>query len=330
MNGFAARKPEKVKLPVSRGYEGMVSKQMIEDLKRSVIAVPPLARNADLSVNRDANAALIRYLEDGGIRTLMYGGNANFQNIGLYEYAAILEMLLEIASQRTWLIPSAGPDFGKMMDQAEVLRRLPFSTAMVLPATSAFSQAGVEDGIRRFAERLGRPAIAYVRSEAYLAPAQLQRLVDSGTVRFIKYAIVRKHTREDAYLADLVARVDRNRIVSGFGERPAIDHMRTFGLAGFTSGCVCIAPRISQAILEAIRHGEFDTAEELRARFLPLEDCRDAYDPVRVLHEAVSLAGIANTGPLLPLQYNLESAHHQRVGEAARVLRALNDAAVPA
>ena len=56
------------------------------DLARSVLSVPPLARRADLTLDPDANRALIRHLEAGGVSTLMYGGNANFYNIGLYEY----------------------------------------------------------------------------------------------------------------------------------------------------------------------------------------------------------------------------------------------------
>ena len=53
------------------------------DLSRSVIAVPPLARRADLSLDRDANRALIRHLEAGGVRSLMYGGNASALITGL-------------------------------------------------------------------------------------------------------------------------------------------------------------------------------------------------------------------------------------------------------
>ena len=86
------------------------------DLGASVLAVPPLARNADLSLNRAANQSLIRHLEAGGVSTLMYGGNANFYNVGLYEYASILDMLEELAAPGSWVIPSVGPDFGKMMD----------------------------------------------------------------------------------------------------------------------------------------------------------------------------------------------------------------------
>src|SRR5439155_13583271 len=63
------------------------------DLARSVIAVPPLARLPSLELNLGANRALIRHLDEGGVTTLMYGGNANFYNVGLYEYAAILDFL---------------------------------------------------------------------------------------------------------------------------------------------------------------------------------------------------------------------------------------------
>ncbi len=78
------------------------------DLTKSVVAVPPLARNTDLTLNRAANAALIRHMEQGGVSTLMYGGNANFYNISAGEYAATLDMLLELASPGSWIIPRSG------------------------------------------------------------------------------------------------------------------------------------------------------------------------------------------------------------------------------
>ena len=74
-----------------------------------------------------------------------------------------------------------------------------------------------------------------------------------------------------------------------------------------------------------MRRNDYETAERLRAAFLPLEDCRDAYNPVRVLHEAVTLAGIADMGPVLPLMSNLDAADAAKVREAAKALRALND-----
>ena len=103
------------------------------DLAASVLAVPPLAWQADLTLNREANAAIVDHLQAGGVTTLMYGGNANFYNLGLADYVPVLSLLQELAAPETWVIPSVGPDYGKMMDQAAVLRDLDFPTAMVLP-----------------------------------------------------------------------------------------------------------------------------------------------------------------------------------------------------
>lgn len=297
---------------------------MHSDLNRSVVAVPPLARNNDLTLNREANAALIRHMEQGGVSTLMYGGNANFYNIPAGEYAATLDMLLELASPESWIIPSVGPDFGKMMDQVDALRARPFPTAMVLPAGTASTIAGAENGIARFAERLGKPVIAYVRSEAYLSPAAIGRLVDKGLVTAVKYAIVRDNPSADAFLTELIERMDKSRIISGIGERPAIIHWREFGLHAFTSGSVSVAPRASTAVLEALKAGDYDEAERLRMAFLPFETLRDTINPIRVLHDGVTLAGIADMGPILPLLSNLEPEASERVAPVARSLNAFS------
>jgi dihydrodipicolinate synthase/N-acetylneuraminate lyase len=79
-------------------------------------------------------------------------------------------------------------------------------------------------------------------------------------------------------------------------------------------------------MLKAIRAKDWDRAEQIRATFRPLEDIRNAINPIRVLHEAVRLAGIADTGPLLPLLSNLEPSQHPRLQEAARQLLASNAA----
>jgi len=299
----------------------------LADLSRSVLAVPPLARNGDLTLNREANAAMIRHLERGGVSTLLYGGNANLYNIGMYEYGALLDMLEQTASADSWVIPSAGPDFGKLLDQAKVLRGRAFPTAMVLPQTFPATPAGSEKAIRLFAERYGRPVIVYLKAENFLTPAHVARLVDAGLVAAIKYAVVRSDPAEDPFLKSLLDRVEPARIVSGIGERPAVVHLRQFGLAGFTSGSVCVGPRGSTRLLAALKSGDWTAADALRAAYLPLEDLRDAHSPIRVLHEAVSLAGIADMGPILPQLSNIGSEHHAAIRAAARALLA-HDAAL--
>ena len=292
----------------------------VGDIARSVLAVPPLARAADLSVNRAANRALTRHLEEGGVRTLMYGGNANFYHVGVGGYAATLDALAEDAGDDTWVIPSAGPDFGKLMDQAPILRDRAFPTAMVLPLTAPATPGGVARGIRLFAEALGRPVILYLKADGYLTVELVKALFDDGVAIAVKYAVVRDDPAADPFLARLVDAVDRSRIISGIGERPAITHLRAFGLPAFTSGSVCVAPAASTALLAALRAGDLAAAERLRAAFLPLEDLRDALGPIRVLHDAVTGAGIADMGPMLPMLETLEEPERGRVAAAARAL----------
>lgn len=293
-----------------------------DDLSSSVLAVPPLARHDDLTVNPDANALLIRHLEAGGVTTLLYGGNANFYNVALSEYERILESLIDAAADDSWLLPSVGPAYGTMMDQAEIVRDLGFPTAMVLPATLAATPEGVETGLRRFAERFGKPIVLYLKFEGYLNVDGVRRLVDDGLVSCIKYAVVRENPSVDAFLSELSESIDRRYMISGIGERPAIAHVRDFELPAFTSGSVCLAPRASTRLLHALRDGEIDEAARIRERFLPLEDLRDAINPIRVLHDAVTAADIADMGPILPLTSNLEPHHRERVAAAARELAA--------
>ena len=77
---------------------------------------------------------------------------------------------------------------------------------------------------------------------------------------------------------------------------------------------------MSASMLDHIVTGHWEKAETIRRTFRPLEDLRNAINPIRVLHEAVRLAGISETGPLLPLMTNLEEPHHAAVRDAAKKL----------
>lgn len=291
-----------------------------DDLRASVIAVPPLARNADLVFDPTENTRLIKHLEAGGVTTLLYGGNANFYHLSLGEYESILSSLAESAAADSLIVPSVGPAFGTMMDQLSLLKNTDFPSVMVLPHTILTTPQGVETGIRKFAEALGKPIVLYIKYDNYIDPENAQRLVDDGLVSWIKYAIVRDNPAEDDYLKKLTTLVDPAIIVSGIGEQPAIIHLRDFGITGFTAGCVCIRPDLSQQMLQAIQAGDFEQAEKIRTIFEPLENLRNSINPVRVLHDAVSLTNIADMGPALPLLSNLSETEKESVAKAANEL----------
>jgi dihydrodipicolinate synthase/N-acetylneuraminate lyase len=277
------------------------------DLTRSVLSVPPLCRRADFAIDREQNIRLLAHLRAGGVSTFMYGGNANLYNMAPSEFALFCELVQGIAESGDWIIPSVGSDYGKAADQLAFLRGQPFPTAMLLPHRFPATPSGVATGIRKLADIYGKPLIAYVKDDGYVEAADLGRLMADGAICAIKYAIVRKDPAVDPFLDELLNVVPRERVISGIGERPAIMHLRRFNLAAFTSGSVCVAPRLSTALLRALQRGDDREAERLRTLFLPLEDLRDQHSPLRVLHAAVAAAGIADTGPLLPFLANIEA-----------------------
>jgi dihydrodipicolinate synthase/N-acetylneuraminate lyase len=285
------------------------------------MAVPPLARTADGAIDRTANEKIIRHIEAGGVSLLLYGGNANVYHLPLDDYEPLLAMLAETAGSTTLVVPSAGPTYGLLLEQAKVIRRHRFQTVMVLPQQGITTSAGVATGVRKFVEAAGVPALLYIKHDGYIEPADAARLCNDGLISAIKYATVRDNPAHDPYLRELVGVVDPATIISGIGEQPAIVHMRDFGLGGFTTGCGCVAPALSQAMLGAIRRHDWAEAERIRKVFEPLEDLRNAISPIRVLHEAVAGAGIAATGPLLPLLDPVEEEHRSTIAAAAQALR---------
>ena len=70
-------------------------------------------------------------------------------------------------------------------------------------------------------------------------------------------------------------------------------------------------------LLHALQSGDYPTAGEIQSSFRPLEDLRNSINPVRVLHRAVELAGIAQMGPLLPLLSDVETGHISSIQDAA-------------
>lgn len=300
-----------------------------EKLRASVLSVPPLARAGDLSLAPAANRALCDHLRAGGVTTFLWGGNANLYNMGVSEFGPFLAMLEAIAAPGDWHIPSIGPDFGKALDQAEILRNSRFDTAMVLPMRFPATPAGIANGLAAIATRAQRPLIAYVKDDGYIAPADLAALLKDGSLCAVKYGTVRANPAEDAELAAIVKACGAESVISGIGERPVIDHFELFGLRAFTSGSVCIAPRLSMDILAALTAGDRSRAAAIREVFLPLEDLRDAHSPLRVLHEAVRLAGIAETGPMQPMLSNItDPAVLAAIAPAAKALLAANAAAL--
>lgn len=305
-----------------------------------VFAVPPLPRRTGPrhTIDFDAAEAVAKHIQDGGITRYLYGGNAFLYHITLDEYETLLGWLDGFDAKR-WPIPSVGPSFGRSIDQAKLIRRHAFRTVMALPCNDPRDARGMEAGLREIADAIGVPLILYLKSEDGFGSDKdagldaVGRLVNDGVAVAIKYAVVLDNPSRDPYLDGLLRRVDRERVISGMGERPAIVHMRDFALPGFTTGSGCVASRTCSNLFDACVRKEWSRAEELRSQFMPLEDLRDAWGPARVLHHATELAGIAPTGPIPPFVSGLNEKQAQELRPVAQELRerdsVLPDHAVP-
>lgn len=133
------------------------------------------------------------------------------------------------------------------------------------------------DGLRS----QGKKVIVYVKSDKVFTPQSIADLVAEGLVVAVKYAVVRDDPSDDEFLAELCSLIDPKMIISGIGERPAAAHFDDFGVAGFTTGSVCIAPRLSSMLLQALHAGDAAEAARIRTLFIPLEDLRDHWSPIR-------------------------------------------------
>jgi dihydrodipicolinate synthase/N-acetylneuraminate lyase len=296
---------------------------MTQDLisLNGVFAVPPLARapGKARAIDFEENTRVVRYIAKGGISRLIYGGNAFLYHMPLDEYEQLLAWQAGIKEDGLWFIPSAGPSYGRLIDQAKLFRRFAVPCVMTLPCGDPRDAAGLARGLREFAQAAGARLMLYLKEESNMGADLIAgldvvgQLVDEGICIAIKYAVVREDPAQDRYLEQLLKRVDRRIVISGIGERPAIIHLRQWGLPGFTTGSGCLAPRLSAAIFSACRAADYAEAERIRSRFLDLEDLRDAWGPARVLHHAMELAGVARTGPIPPFVSELSAEQQKRI-----------------
>ena len=249
----------------------------------------------------------------------MYGGNANFYNLGLLEYPLILEVLTDIAPDGRLDHPVDRRRFrqGARPGRDPESLRLPDRDG---PADGERHQAG------RHRHRPSPPRRRLPQAGHRLCPGRelssrrriSPRSSPTAPSARVKYAVERKDPAEDRYLAAIVDAAGAERIVSGIGERPAIVHLTRSGSPASPPARSRIAPHLSTAILAALKAGDVAAAEALRAKFLAFEDQRDANSPIVVLHDGVRLAGIADTGPLQPFLANLDEDGSRAVGAAAQ------------
>ncbi|WP_428661028.1 dihydrodipicolinate synthase family protein [Reyranella sp.] len=274
------------------------------DLLRCPLALPPMARTPDGGIALAEQVKILDWLRSAGVTTFLYGGCANFFNMGVRDYAATLDTIESLAQADDWVIPTIGPDFGKALDQVAILKDRSFPSAMLLPLAPV-SQSGVATGLRRLSDTMGKPLMVFFKSPEYVRAADLAVLLKDGVLCCVEYGVGGStDDKAEPFLAELLDRAgSADAIIDGAGERTITTHAR-FGLKGYTSGSGVVAPHLTMALLAAVKRGDLEEAGRLREHFLELEALRLTWGQIPVLHDAVRLAGISDTGPIGPFFAN--------------------------
>src|SRR3546814_11058489 len=89
---------------------------------------------------------------------------------------------------------------------------------MLLPMSFPFTDEGLATGIRHFTDRLGKSAVVYIKSNDYIRPDTLAKLVAEGRIAAVQYAVVRSDPANDPYLRAPPHAVDPDLLVCGIGE----------------------------------------------------------------------------------------------------------------
>ena len=74
--------------------------------------------------------------------------------------------------------------------------------------------------------------------------------------------------------------------------------------------------------IQAVEAADLSRAQALYDRFMPLETLRDSISLIRVLHDAVTLCGVADMGAHLPLLSASPADRHAEIQAVARALLA--------
>lgn len=259
-----------------------------------VVAIPVTPFTEDGALDTGAHRTLLRRLLDGGVRTLTPNGNTGeFYALTPDERRAVTELTVEEADGRAAILVGVGHDVPTAVAAARHARDAGAGMVMVhQPVHPYVSPDGWIDYHRAIAEAVPELGVVPYLRNPRLTGHHLAALADHcPNVLGVKYAVP-----DAAHFAGFArdAGLDRFVWVAGLAEPYAPSYFSA-GATGFTSGLVNVAPKISLAMLEALRGGDHRTAmtvwEQIR-RFEELRAAEHAANNVTVVKEALAGLGL--------------------------------------
>jgi 4-hydroxy-tetrahydrodipicolinate synthase len=259
----------------------------------TVVAIPVTPFEPDGGVDWANHTALVRRLVDHGVEVVTPNGNTGeFYTLTQAETRRAVESTVTAVGGRAEVMAGVGLDVAGAIAAARHARDAGARSVMVHQPVHPYRSAeGWIDYHRAIAEAVPELGVVlYVRDER-VSGAQIRALADHcANVVGVKYAV------PDPVRFAGVARdagLERFAWIAGLAELSAPGYWAT-GAVGFTSGLVNVVPRLSLALLKALRGGDYPGAMRIWESARTFEELRSAdasADNVSVVKEALAQLG---------------------------------------
>jgi 4-hydroxy-tetrahydrodipicolinate synthase len=261
----------------------------------TVIAIPVTPLDGDGAVDWDAHAALVARLVEHGVEVVTPNGNTGeFYALTEAETRRAVRSTVAAAGGRAAVLAGVGLGVDTAIAAARDAQLAGAGAVMVHqpvhPYRSAEGWVAYHTKIAAAVPELG--VVLYVRDRR-VTGAQLREVGDQcPNVVGVKYAV------PDPVRFATVSRdagLDRFAWICGLAE-PYAPAYWAMGATGFTSGLVNVAPRLSAALLTALRSGDYPAAMRSWESVRTFEELRaddDSADNVSVVKEALAQLGLA-------------------------------------
>ena len=259
----------------------------------TVVAIPVTPFIPGGGVDWDGHAALIRRLVEHGVQAVTPNGNTGeFYTLSEDEKRRAVESCVAAVDGRAEVVAGVGLDIACAVEAAKHAAGAGAGALMIHQPVHPYRSAeGWIEYHRVIADAVpGLGVIPYIR-DARVAGAHIATLAaHCPNVIGVKYAV------SDPVVFASVARdagLDVFAWIAGLAELSAPGYFAV-GATGFTSGLVNVAPRLSAAMLEALRGGDFAKSMLLWETVREFEELRAAdasADNVSVVKEALAQLG---------------------------------------
>jgi 4-hydroxy-tetrahydrodipicolinate synthase len=275
--------------------DALHSRDTLRERLSTVVAIPVTPFVPDGGVDWDAHAALIARSVEHGVEVLTPNGNTGeYYALTEAETRRAVQSAVAAAGGRAEVMAGIGLTIAGAVAAARHAQETGAGSVMVHqpvhPYRSAEGWLAYHRQIAEAVPELGM--VLYVRDRR-ITGAQLRELADwCPNVVGVKYAVP-DPVRFAAVARD--AGLDRFTWICGLAE-PYAPAYWAMGATGFTSGLVNVVPRLSAALLAALRDGDYAAAMAVWESIRFFEELRaddDSADNVSVVKEALAQLGLA-------------------------------------